>query len=85
MILCSSEEEERPRTTMGSSLAKGVDYGTRMETNVFNLNVFFTCVSLFLMNSWYVNLQVPTNLGGRGGALLRKIHRVKTFNLNGLL
>jgi hypothetical protein len=54
-----------------------------METNVFNLNVFFTCVSLFFMNSWYVNLQVPTNLGGRGGALLRKIHQVKTFNLNG--
>jgi len=56
-----------------------------METNVFNLNVFFTCVSLFFMNSWYVNLQVPTNLGGRGSALLRKIHQVKTFNLNGLL
>jgi len=30
-----------------SVLWEGVDYGTRMETNVFNLNVFFTCVSLF--------------------------------------
>ena len=44
---------------------------------------FYMCFSFF-MNSWYVNLQVPTNLGGRGGALLRKIHQVKTFNLNGL-
>ena len=46
--------------------------------------MFFLHVFLFFFtNSRYVNLQVPTNLGGRGGALLRKIHQVKTFNLNG--
>ena len=54
-----------------------------METNVFNLNVFLHVFLFFFTNSRYVNLQVPTNLGGRGGALLRKIHQVKTFNLNG--
>jgi len=34
------------------------------------------------MNSRYGNLQVPTNLGTRGDAQTRKIHLVKTFNLN---
>jgi hypothetical protein len=46
--------------------------------------MFFLHVFLFFFTNFrYVNLQVPTNLVGRGGALLRKIHQGKTFNLNG--
>jgi hypothetical protein len=44
---------------------KGVDYGTRMETNVFVFTLFFLFPSLF---SWYDIVQVPTNLGSRYSA-----------------
>ena len=46
----------------------GVDYGSKMKTNVFNFTLFFSCAfSFFNMISWYSNLQVPTNLGGTIG------------------
>jgi len=51
---------------------------------MYSIWMFFLHVFLFFFTNFrYVNLQVPTNLVGRGGALLRKIHQGKTFNLNG--
>jgi hypothetical protein len=64
---------EVKRTVSQERVEKGVEYGTKMETNVFDFTLFFSPASLF---SRYDILQVPLNLGSRESAFFCEIYQV---------
>ncbi len=57
----------------------GVDYGTKMETNIFDFTLFFSSASLF---SRYDILQVPINLGSRESAFFAKFTKSKNIQFD---